>query len=125
MAEQLDGDLSTAVPTQIFRLEAVAGGEVRLGEFAPEHNLLVYLLSGSLTIGGERVEAYETVLFENDGTTIDVTLDEGADVLILAGQRIDEPVVFGGPFVMNHRAEIAESQALYRAGAFGKIPERA
>jgi redox-sensitive bicupin YhaK (pirin superfamily) len=35
---------------------------------------------------------------------------------------IGEPVVLGGPFVMNAEAEIADAFADFRRGAFGDVP---
>ena len=39
--------------------------------------------------------------------------------LLFAGRPLREPVVAGGPFVMNTRAEIEQAYADYRAGKFG------
>lgn len=41
-----------------------------------------------------------------------------ARVLILSGRPIAEPVVFGGPFVMNSQEEIRQAFADYKAGLF-------
>src|SRR5580693_1291719 len=48
-----------------------------------------------------------------------------ADVLILGGQPIGEPVFHYGPFVMNSRAEVIAALEEYQAGKFGVIPPNA
>jgi quercetin 2,3-dioxygenase len=45
-----------------------------------------------------------------------------AAVVVYSGEPIGEPVTFGGSFVMNTEAEIADA---FRAGKFGEIPRLA
>jgi redox-sensitive bicupin YhaK (pirin superfamily) len=47
--------------------------------------------------------------------------DEGAEVLLLGGQPLGEPVSRYGPFVMNTREEIIQAFDDYEAGRLGKI----
>ena len=42
------------------------------------------------------------------------------DVFIFGGQAYDEPIVMGGPFVMNSRSEIARAYGDFFAGRYGK-----
>jgi quercetin 2,3-dioxygenase len=39
-------------------------------------------------------------------------------LLLFAGRPLREPVVFGGPFVMNTQGQIEEAFADFRAGRF-------
>ncbi len=45
-----------------------------------------------------------------------------AQLLLIGGEPLSEPIARYGPFVMNTRAEIIEAVEDYRAGRFGKVP---
>ena len=48
--------------------------------------------------------------------------DQVTTIMLYSGQPIGEPVVLGGPFVMNTQAEIAAAFADFQRGAFGPVP---
>ena len=51
--------------------------------------------------------------------------DVPARVLAYSGAPLREPVVMGGPFVMNSRAEIERAYQDFHAGRFGPVPRQA
>jgi redox-sensitive bicupin YhaK (pirin superfamily) len=89
----------------------------------PDFNALVYVLSGSGTVGLEaRPIAEGQLAVFGPGDALAVTASQQLDVLILGGRPINEPVIFYGPFVMNTHAEIVQALEDYRAGRMGTIP---
>ena len=60
------------------------------------------------------------VLFENEGESIRIDAKADAELLILGGEPIDEPIVQYGPFVMNTREEIEQAITDYRDGRLGQ-----
>jgi redox-sensitive bicupin YhaK (pirin superfamily) len=51
--------------------------------------------------------------------------DEQTRLMLYAGRPLGEPVVAGGPFVMNRHEEITQAYADYRSGKFGQVPRTA
>jgi redox-sensitive bicupin YhaK (pirin superfamily) len=95
-----------------------------------DYTALVYVLSGSGSVGAERRPIKEGQLAVlGAGEAITVIADEqqrnrtGAfEVLLLGGQPINEPVVQYGPFVMNDDREILQAIRDYQDGRMGSIP---
>ena len=90
------------------------------------YNALVYLISGSVQVGVERRlvrEGQMARLGDGESVLLMVTGDAGvpAELLLLAGQPLNEPVARYGPFVMNTREEIEQAFRDYQSGRMGRI----
>jgi redox-sensitive bicupin YhaK (pirin superfamily) len=61
--------------------------------------------------------------FDKAEGSIDITnhSEKALDVIVFGGEKYAEPIVFGGPFVMNSELEIAAAYRDFHAGRYGKI----
>ena len=83
----------------------------------------LYFFAGSaLLVEGERVKVQSGVVVKSDAPTSLEALDADAEVLVLQGRPIGEPVAQHGPFVMNTRAEIQQAFMDYQRTQFGGWP---
>ncbi len=100
----------------VWDLTLRAEGRVTLN-LPATHNAFVYPFEGHAWLGGQRDERGQIAVTEQDGETVTVRAEtDDVRLLVVAGRPIGEPVVRGGPFVMNTEAEIQQAFADYRAG---------
>ncbi|WP_459177486.1 pirin family protein [Ewingella americana] len=94
-----------------------AGSEVTLPAPAARQ-VFLYTVKGRLRIGDEEARAWHLV--DLDGSDDSVTITAVDDVIFLFGHgdKINEPMVSHGPFVMNSVAEINQAILDYQAGKF-------
>jgi len=97
---------------------------------ASGHNAFCYVFAGAAEIGateaiaGKTVRAGElAVLSLGDAVRIRAG-EDGARLILVAGQPLGEPVVKYGPFVMNTRDEIVQAIDDYQNGTFSARPEQ-
>jgi len=98
----------------------------------PGHDrVFFYVLSGELIVGGRVVRAGQVAwsdpLPRAAGSRITVATGDGDQpsvVMVYSGQPIRQPVVMGGPFVMNTNAEIIQAFMDFQTGKFGDIPRQ-
>lgn len=93
-------------------------------DVAPGHNAFVYVFGGSAEIGateeapGKQVRDGElAVLGPGDAVRVRAG-DNGARLILVAGQPLGEPVFKYGPFVMNSKDEILQAIRDYQNGTF-------
>ena len=89
-----------------------------------DHNALLYVFSGELISAGTPLADGEMGVLGKGGKlnlTVAETAGEPAQVLLLGGIPIGEPVVQHGPFVMNTKEEIGQAIEDYQQGKMGII----
>jgi redox-sensitive bicupin YhaK (pirin superfamily) len=88
-----------------------------------EWNAFALVFEGSAVFGSKEAVDGDAVFFGNDGDEVAFTAGEsGAQVLLLAGLPLNEPVARYGPFVMNTRSELIQAMEDFEAGRLGSIP---
>jgi redox-sensitive bicupin YhaK (pirin superfamily) len=102
-------------------LRFAAGG--RLEAPVPRgRNVFLYVVRGALSVGGGRAEAFHLVDLHDDGEAVAMAAAQDGTVALFGhAERLDEPVVAHGPFVMNTREEIVQAVRDYQAGRFGGL----
>ncbi len=80
-----------------------------------------YVFKGAAKIAGERIADGEAALL-GDGDSVLIEGIEPAELLVIAGVPLREPVARYGPFVMNTRSELIEAFEDFQAGKLGSIP---
>merc|ERR1711972_235582 len=85
-------------------------------------NCLVFVYEGGCSMCGQRFAHHDTACFDAADPSrrklILATRKQGVGMMILSGKRINEPIAWHGPFVMNTKAELRKGFADYQAGKF-------
>lgn len=117
------GPLPVARGCRLAHLSLHAGQKIVLS--VPEHEELgVYVIDGSLALGdfGTHLGLHSlTVLTSGTALQCENVTDQPAEILILGGSPIDEPLVFGGPFVFDSSRAIQQAHEDFRQGRMGHL----
>ncbi len=115
--------VSTPVRTfsPLFYVEAFVPTGARLPLPREHDERAVYVVSGEVAFGGERVPAGRMVVF---APRADVVLRATSDarVMLLGGATMDGPRHIEWNFVSSSRDRIEQAKADWRAGRFPKVP---
>ncbi len=114
------GAATTFTPINLWDVKLDADAEVTL-DLPEGHNAMITVLSGHVTIDGERVGEAEIARFSVEGAGVTVRADGETKLLVLTGEPIDESVFGYGPFVMNTENEIREAIDDFNSGRFGQM----
>lgn len=107
----------------VFTVTMDPGAQFTLPKLSEGTHRNVYFYIGSdLTVGGTTVKVKNRIMAK---TSDEMTLKNGqekANLLVLEGKPINEPVAARGPFVMNTDEEVNQAYADYRRTQFGGWP---
>jgi redox-sensitive bicupin YhaK (pirin superfamily) len=118
--------IETRTPIIYLHFTIQPGGELEQAVPAG-YNALIYLISGEVQTGKDQKlvrEGQMARLGDGDVVRLAVVSSDAArpaDLLLLAGQPLNEPVARYGPFVMNTREEIEQAFRDYQSGRMGHI----
>jgi hypothetical protein len=123
------GPGATWTPITYAHATVYPGARLQL-PWRPDFNGLLYVLSGSGSVGAEQTPIREgqlAVFGEGDAITVTASAQQESrspnlELLVLGGRPIREPIASHGPFVMNTRDEIYQAIQDYHAGRMGTIP---
>lgn len=108
----------------IMLIEMDADSEVTVPAMSStlNRNLYFYNGKGYLEVDGQKITSSNRIKLSGNES---ITISNGkhnSNLLLLEGEPINEPVAYGGPFVMNTSAEIQEAFSDYRKTRFGGWP---
>jgi quercetin 2,3-dioxygenase len=135
IAGSIDGHAgpgSTHTPITLAHATIQPGAQLSL-PWQPEYNSLVYVLSGTGTVGAAARPIRQgqlALLGAGDRISVSAAASQDSnrpalEVLLLGGRPIGEPVAHYGPFVMNTVEELQQALDDFRAGRLGVIPDNA
>lgn len=121
--EGVEGPAQTFTPINIYDATLNSGGKVEFS-FPARQTVAILVMHGNVTINGEsRAGTNDFVLFRNFGERVTVEALTQAQLLVLNGEPIGEPIVQYGPFVMNTPREIEQAIVDLNAGKFGYLAD--
>lgn len=99
------GFMGKYLPMNYYHIILEANNKFTI-ETEENKSVLVFLLSGDAKIAGETISEKTAVKLTN-GDSLDIeSLHEDIQILFISSDKLEEPVSWGGPIVMNTREEL-------------------
>ena len=112
--------IDTRTPIMYLHVRLAAGASFT--QAIPEnYNAFAFIVGGTAELGDRLARENDMVLFDRDGDEVTITTKNGAELLLIGGVPLNEPVARYGPFVMNTVGEIRQAMLDYQSGRFGEI----
>ncbi|MDR1547977.1 MAG: pirin family protein [Hungatella sp.] len=84
----------------------------------PDRSVMLFTLSGEVSVGGELVKE-KTAVKLTSGDKVEIkSTEKNAQVLFISSTSLGEPIAWGGPVVMNTKAELQKAFADLDHGTF-------
>lgn len=116
------GPAQTFTPINMYEARLVAGGDVEF-DFPSRQTTAILVMKGEVTFNGTQAVLNDFVLFANSGERVSIQATSDAELLVLNGEPIGEPIVQYGPFVMNTPQEIQQAFRDFSSGKFGQLDD--
>ena len=108
------------IPASILDVSVPKGERIVLPT-KPEDNVFAFCILGDAIISAQLIAEKTAVLFgAGDSVSIEATPEKDLRFILFSAKALHEPVVWGGPIVMNTREELELAFAELRNGTFQK-----
>jgi redox-sensitive bicupin YhaK (pirin superfamily) len=115
------GAIETRIPITYLHVTLEPGAE-HVQSIPRSQNAFAYVVNGEAA----PAKAGDVIMFVNDGDAVrlsnDASAKRAANILLISGEPLNEPVARYGPFVMNTRQEVVQAFEDYQHGRLGRIP---
>jgi redox-sensitive bicupin YhaK (pirin superfamily) len=115
---EIASPLTVPTPVRLIDVELLAGAEIS-ETLHPGENAFVWVRSGLVSLGAEKVGAGEATFVSGESFTAVGQSD--ARFTLFAARPINQLIQPGGPFVGSNNGEIAAFQANFRNGGMGRL----
>jgi quercetin 2,3-dioxygenase len=110
-------DLVTKTTLLDITIKSNASIELNAKEMA-----FVYLMKGGITINGKTIIGNNMISFEESGDKILIKNgNELTNFIFATGTPHNEPIVYGGPYVMTTNEQMAETKRRFAHGEMGEL----
>ena len=107
--------IDTVIPITYIHMKIEQGG-AHVQQIDQGLNGMVYVFGGTVNLNGRPVHDGQLGLMSDGDEVLLESPDGDAELLILAGPELNEPIARYGPFVMNTREEIHQAVTDYQNG---------
>lgn len=112
-------EIKTFTPVFYYYLKLNKGARLDI-PVHETHNAFAYCVSGKVEIEDQHeLKPNQIALYKRGGNNINLYSEEGAEIFVLGGQPLNEPIFSYGPFVMNNEEQIRKCYADYQSGKMG------
>ena len=115
-AFDVEAVIDTVIPITMIHLKNESRRHLHARACIHDHNVMLYAFGGSLAVEGRSLHDGGLGLLSEGDTVTMVAEEDGAELLILGGPELGEPIARYGPFVMNTRQEIYQAIEDYNNG---------
>ena len=113
------GFMGKYLPLDYYHIILKANNKFTI-ETKEDKSILVFLLVGDAKVADETISE-KTAVKLTEGTSLDIeALHEDIQILFISSDKLEEPIAWGGPIVMNKKEELELAFDELRTGSFLK-----
>ncbi len=116
----IKGLAKTHTPIDLFDINTSKDALINL-TCKENYNTCLLVIDGECMINNSEIKKHDFLVFNTQGTEIQINSTHTCKILFLSGQPIQEPIAQHGPFVMNTKEEIIQAFQDYQTGKFGNL----